>query len=50
MVCSIDLMNIPSDRQASRQLLTSVLSYMNSDSFNPQVEVSADMINELEIK
>ena len=50
MVCSIDLKNISSERQASRQLLTSILNYMNSDSFNPQVEVSADKIKELETK
>jgi hypothetical protein len=48
MVCSIDLINIPADRLVSRQLLISVLDYMNSDSFNPQVEVSIDKIKELE--
>jgi hypothetical protein len=50
MVCSIDLMNVPPVRQVSRQLLISVLNYMNSDSFNPQVEVPADKINELQTK
>lgn len=47
LVCSIDLKNIPDDRKASRQLLVSVLNYMNSSSFNPEVEVDISLINNL---
>jgi len=47
MVCSIDLNNIPDDRLVSKQLLVSVLNYMNSDSFDPKVEVNISKIKEL---
>jgi hypothetical protein len=47
MVCSIDLNNISEDRLVSKQLLVSVLNYMNSEMFNPQVEVDINKIKEL---
>ena len=47
MVCSIDLKNISDDRIVSKQLLISVLNYMNSQSFDPQVEVDINKIREL---
>jgi hypothetical protein len=47
MVCSIDLKNIPEDRLVSKQLLISVLNYMNSEVFNPEVEVNINKIKEL---
>jgi hypothetical protein len=47
LVCSIDLKNIPSERLVSKQLLVSILKYLNSDSFNPQVEVSMQQIKDL---
>jgi hypothetical protein len=42
LVCSIDLQNLPEERIVSKQLLNSILNYMNSDAFNPenQVEIS----------
>ena len=50
MVCSIDLKNISEDRLVSKQLLMSLLNYMNSNSFNPQIEVAIEKIKELETK
>ena len=47
LVCSIDLKNLSADRLVSKQLLYSVLNYMNSDLFNPEVEVDINKINEL---
>jgi hypothetical protein len=47
MVCSIDLNNISDDRLVSKQLLISVLNYMNSEMFNPKVEVDINKIKEL---
>jgi len=47
MVCSIDLNNISDDRPVSKQLLMSVLNYMNSDLFIPQVKVDISRIKEL---
>jgi hypothetical protein len=47
VVCSIDLNNISDDRLVSKQLLVSVLNYMNSEMFNPQVEVYINKIKEL---
>lgn len=44
MVCSIDLKNISNDRLVSKQLLISVLKYMNSDSFHPSVEVDINKV------
>jgi len=39
MVCSIDLKNNMDERPASKQLLISLLNYMNSQSFNPGTEL-----------
>ena len=47
IVCSIDLKDIPEDRPVSKQLLISVLNYMNSDTFNPQIEVDISKVKEL---
>ena len=47
MVCSIDLNNISDDRLVSKQLLISVLNYMNSESFDPKVEVNISKIKDL---
>ena len=47
LVCSIDLKNIADDRLVSKQLLISILNYMNSTSFNPQTVVDLKKIREL---
>ena len=47
MVCSIDLKSISEERVVSKQLLLSVLNYMNSDSFNPQIEVDISKVKAL---
>ncbi|HEX2975591.1 MAG TPA: beta-galactosidase, partial [Bacteroidales bacterium] len=46
MVCSIDFRSLK-DRYVSRQLLISMLRYMNSGQFNPSVEVSVQEIRSL---
>jgi len=45
-VCSIDLRNLE-DRIVSKQLLISILNYMNSIDFNPGVEVNPDLLSRL---
>jgi hypothetical protein len=47
LVCSIDLKNLSDDRLVSKQLLLSLLKYMNSDLFSPEAEVSIEKINDL---
>lgn len=47
IVCSIDLHNLQDDRLVSKQLLHSFLGYMNSDSFNPLVEVGLETVTAL---
>ncbi len=47
LVCSIDLKNISEDRLVSKQLLISILDYMNSGSFNPGTEVDIAKIRML---
>jgi hypothetical protein len=47
LVCSIDLKDIAEDRLVSKQLYESVLNYMNSDSFNPQVDIDLNEISKL---
>jgi hypothetical protein len=47
MVCSIDLKNVAEERQVSKQLLISILNYMNSEAFNPQIEVDISKVQEL---
>jgi hypothetical protein len=47
MVCSIDLQNSLDERPVSKQLLFSLLNYMNNQSFDPQIEVDMNKIKEL---
>jgi len=47
MVCSIDLEDIPEERIVSKQLLFSVLKYMNSDDFNPRNEIDINQVRNL---
>jgi hypothetical protein len=47
IVCSIDLKNISEERISSKQLYISILNYMNSENFNPQVEVDMSKVKEL---
>jgi hypothetical protein len=49
MVCSIDMKEISADRLVSKQLLLSILNYMNSESFNPQIEINLSKVKELTI-
>jgi hypothetical protein len=44
LVCSIDLKNISDERLASKQLLVSILKYMNSNKFDPRIKVSSEQI------
>lgn len=47
MITSIDFKNDLEQRPASRQLYSSILGYMNSDSFNPDQQINIEMINKL---
>jgi hypothetical protein len=47
LVCSIDLTHISEDRLVSKQLMISMLNYMNSNSFKPQIEVEIAKIKGL---
>jgi hypothetical protein len=47
LVCSIDLNTKMAERPVSQQLLHSMLQYMNSDAFNPGVQLTADQISEI---
>jgi hypothetical protein len=47
LVCSIDLKNIREERIVSKQLLKSILDYMNSDSFDPEIDAGIDKIREI---
>ena len=47
MVCSIDLKEISDERIASKQLLRSVLNYMNSDKFNPPTDIDINKVRNL---
>jgi len=47
IVCSIDLQKISEDRLVSKQLLISLLNYMNSESFNPDIKVEIRKIKDL---
>jgi hypothetical protein len=47
MVCSIDLNDISEDRIVSKQLLNSLLNYMNSKSFDPKIEIEINTVKEL---
>jgi hypothetical protein len=47
MVCSIDLQRDMDQRPVSRQLLNSILDYMNSADFDPQVKIDTDQVREM---
>jgi|WetSurMetagenome_2_1015567.scaffolds.fasta_scaffold00347_17 hypothetical protein len=47
MICSIDLKDKIDERPVSKQLMISLLKYMNSQSFNPSIEVDFKRIKEL---
>jgi hypothetical protein len=47
LVCSVDLKGLPKERLVSKQLLSSILNYMNSDSFDPKIDVGLKEIAEL---
>jgi hypothetical protein len=47
MVCSIDFNNLSELRIVSKQLESSMLRYMNSDKFNPSVEVEISKVKQL---
>jgi hypothetical protein len=47
LACSIDLKTITDKRLVSKQLLISVLNYMNSEAFNPKIEVDIRKVKEL---
>jgi hypothetical protein len=50
LVCSIDLQNIQKERLVSRQLLYSLLNYMNSAAFNPETEVDLSLLTRMDGK
>jgi hypothetical protein len=50
MVCSIDLKSKLDDRPSSKQLLLSMLKYMNSKEFNPVNELGVDDVKGLMVK
>lgn len=47
VACSADLTRNPGERMVARQLLESVLRYMNSDYFRPQYEVDTARISDI---
>ena len=47
MVCSIDLKNDLETNPVSRQLLKSILDYMNSPAFDPETELDVNLIRDL---
>jgi hypothetical protein len=47
VVCSIELKENLSKRPVSGQLLASIIKYMNSNSFNPEIKVEMDKIEDL---
>jgi len=47
MVCSIDFKDMSEERLASKQLLRSVLSYMNSDEFDPTTNIDLNQVRNL---
>jgi hypothetical protein len=47
MVCSIDLRKDIEERPVSKQLMLSMMNYMNSNSFNPQSEVDINKVRSL---
>ena len=47
IVCSADLENNLKTRPVARQLLTSIINYMNSNKFRPKYTVDAARVNDL---
>lgn len=47
MVCSADLLSDPEQRPAARQLLFSILDYMEKETFQPEQEVPLEVVKEL---
>ena len=47
IVCSIDMKDIADDRIVTKQLMSSLLEYMNSSSFTPETEVELNKIRKL---
>jgi hypothetical protein len=47
VICSIDLNCDLKERPVSKQLMNSILEYMNSETFNPQINVDIDLIKKL---
>lgn len=47
LVCSVDLVDEIENRLGIRQLRSSLISYMESDAFDPQVELSPEQIQSL---
>jgi len=47
MVCSLDLLSDPADRPAARQLLYSIINYMESDEFEPEASLTPKTILDL---
>jgi len=47
LVCSIDIMNEIDERPIERQLRRSLLDYMESDKFDPEISVEVDRIHAL---
>ncbi len=47
LVCSIDFRDLTEGRKVSKQLFSSVINYMNSDNFNPDIDLDSDQIEEL---
>jgi hypothetical protein len=47
MVCSINMKDSLDQRPVTKQLLSSMLNYMNSDLFSPNVETKLDKIKEI---
>jgi hypothetical protein len=46
-VCSIDMKDSLDQRLVTKQLLSSILDYMNSNSFNPQVDINLKVIKNI---
>jgi hypothetical protein len=47
LVCSIDLKDLSEERVVSKQLLFSVLKYMNSVEFNPRIEIDLNQVRSI---
>jgi hypothetical protein len=47
IICSIDLKNQIDERPVSKQLLSSILNYMNSTKFKPDISVSVNKLTDL---